>query len=143
MPRRRQLLCRLVAADHTHPGLEIDQDGSRNVPCVVALVVEDVLAVAALGRKVLKRAVLADSVLLAELLPELAANCKRIMVSISTKQKASQPRPPRKQGCSVVCARSAQRVGREGMGLTVVAALSSLDRDDFPARPSGADCGLA
>lgn len=58
----------------TYSGFEIDQDGPRNVSSVVALVEEDVFAVAALGREVLQVSVLADAMLLAELLPELAAN---------------------------------------------------------------------
>ena len=56
-------------------GLEVDQDGTRDIAGVVALVVEDILAVAALGRKVLQVPVLVDPMLLAELLPELTANC--------------------------------------------------------------------
>ena len=59
-----------------HPWLQVDQDGARDVSRVVALVVEDVLAVAALGRKVFEVAVLADSMLLAQLLPELAPDCR-------------------------------------------------------------------
>ena len=55
-------------------GLEVDEDGARDVPRVVGLVVEDVLAVAALGREVFEVAVLVYAVLLAELLPELAAD---------------------------------------------------------------------
>lgn len=58
----------------TYPWLEVDQDGSRNVSRVVTLVVKDILAVTALGRKVLKVPVLTDAVLLAKLLPELAAD---------------------------------------------------------------------
>ena len=56
-------------------GLKVDQNGARDVAGVVALIVEDVFAVAALGREVLQIPVLVDPVLLAELLPELAANC--------------------------------------------------------------------
>jgi hypothetical protein len=52
--------------------LEVEQDGARDVARVVGLVEEDVLAVAALGRKVLQVAILVDAVLEAELLPELA-----------------------------------------------------------------------
>lgn len=58
----------------THSRLEIDQDGPGNVACVVALVVEDIFAIAAFGRKVFQVPILADSVLLAELLPELTAD---------------------------------------------------------------------
>jgi hypothetical protein len=63
---------RLDAVDDAR--LEVDQDGPRDVPRVVALVVEDVFAVAAFGREVLEVAVLVYAVLLAELLPELAAD---------------------------------------------------------------------
>ena len=56
-------------------GLKVNQDGPRYITGVVALVVEYILAVAALGREVLQIPVLVDPVLLAELLPELAANC--------------------------------------------------------------------
>lgn len=59
----------------TNPRLEINENGARDVSRIVALVVEHVLPIAAFGRKVLEGTVLADSVLLAELLPELAANC--------------------------------------------------------------------
>ena len=55
-------------------GLKVNKDGSWNVASVVALVVEYIFAVAALGREVLQIPVLVDPVLLAELLPELAAN---------------------------------------------------------------------
>jgi hypothetical protein len=55
-------------------GFEIDQDRSGDIPRVVALVVEDILAVAALGCEVLEVAILVYAVLLAELLPELAAD---------------------------------------------------------------------
>ena len=58
----------------THSWLEIDQDSAGDVAGVVALVVEDILAVAALGRKVLEIPVLADAVFLAKLLPELTAD---------------------------------------------------------------------
>lgn len=44
------------------------------------LVEKDVLAVAPLGRKVLEVAILVDTVLLAELLPELAADCASVSV---------------------------------------------------------------
>lgn len=63
----------------THPRFQVDQDGPRNVSRVVALVVKHVLAVAALGGKVLEVAVLADAMFLAELLPKLAANWKEFV----------------------------------------------------------------
>ena len=56
-------------------GFEVDQDGSGDVSRVVALVIEDVFAVTAFGRKVLEVPVLVDAVLLAQLLPELATDC--------------------------------------------------------------------
>lgn len=58
----------------THSGLKIDQDGPGNVSSIVALVEEDVFAIATLSREVLQVSILADAMLLAELLPELAAN---------------------------------------------------------------------
>jgi hypothetical protein len=57
--------------------LEVEQDGARDIAGVVGLVEEDVLAVAALGRKVLQVAILVDAVLEAELLPELAPDWVR------------------------------------------------------------------
>jgi hypothetical protein len=54
-----------------HAGLEIEENGSWDVPRVVRLVEEDVLAVAAFGRKVFEVAVAVDAVLLTQLLPEL------------------------------------------------------------------------
>lgn len=65
----------VIVVGNTHPGLQVDQDRAGDVSGVVALVVEDVLAVTALGRKVLEVAILADAVFLAELLPELASDC--------------------------------------------------------------------
>ena len=58
----------------TYSWLEVDQDGAWDVPGVVALVVKDIFAIAAFGCKVLEVAVLADSVFLAKLLPELTAD---------------------------------------------------------------------
>lgn len=59
----------------THPRFEVDQDGSRNIARIVALVVEDVLAVAAFCCEVLKITILADPMFLAQLLPKLATDC--------------------------------------------------------------------
>lgn len=58
----------------TYSRLQIDQDRSGNVSCVVGLVEEDVLAIAAFSRKVLEVAILANSMFLAKLLPKLASN---------------------------------------------------------------------
>ena len=58
----------------TYSRFKINQDCSWDVACVVALVVENVLTVTALSRKVLEVSVLADPVLLAKLLPKLTAN---------------------------------------------------------------------
>lgn len=58
----------------TYSRLEIDQDGSWNISRVVALVEEDVFSVGAFCCKILEIAVLPNAVLLAKLLPELAAN---------------------------------------------------------------------
>jgi len=57
-----------------HPRLQIQQNGARDVARIVGLVEEDILAVAALGRKVLEVAVAIDAVFLAQLLPELLAD---------------------------------------------------------------------
>jgi hypothetical protein len=59
---------------NTYARLEIYQDRSRDVTCVVRLVEKDVLSIAAFSREVLKVSILADSVFLAKLLPELASN---------------------------------------------------------------------
>ena len=66
----RELLLHVVQ----HPRLQVHQQRTRDVLLVVGLVEEDVLAVAALDRKVLEDAVLADAVLGAQLLPELHPN---------------------------------------------------------------------
>jgi hypothetical protein len=58
----------------THARLQVDQDSSRNVAGVVALVIKYVFSVAAFRRKVLEVPILADAMLLAQLLPELAAD---------------------------------------------------------------------
>jgi hypothetical protein len=57
-----------------HPWLEIEENGAWDVPRVVRLVEEDVLAVATFGRKVFEVAVAVDAVLLTQLLPELLPN---------------------------------------------------------------------
>lgn len=62
----------------TYTRFEVDQDCSRNIAGVIALVVEDVFPVTALGREILEVAILADSVFLTKLLPELTANCSRM-----------------------------------------------------------------
>jgi hypothetical protein len=61
-------------AHSTYPRLKINQNCSWNISCIITLVVEDVFAVAALGRKVFEVAISPDAVLLAELLPKLASN---------------------------------------------------------------------
>jgi hypothetical protein len=58
----------------THSWLQVYQDRSWDVPRVVALVVKHIFPVPALCRKVFEVPVSSDAVLLAELLPELAAN---------------------------------------------------------------------
>jgi hypothetical protein len=58
----------------TYSWFEVDQDGPWDVARVVALVVEDIFAIATLGRKILEVPVLTDAVLLAKLLPELTAD---------------------------------------------------------------------
>lgn len=57
-------------------GLEVDQDRSRDISGVVALVEKDIFAVTALGRKVLEVSILTDSVFLTQLLPKLAADLR-------------------------------------------------------------------
>jgi hypothetical protein len=59
----------------THPRFQIDQNSSGNISRVVALVIKDIFAVTTLGREVLEVSILADTMFLAELLPELASNC--------------------------------------------------------------------
>ena len=71
--------------------LEVDQDGPGDVSGVVALVEEDVLAVAALARKVLEVAILVDAVFLAKLLPELAANYGIDKTSSAHRRHAEPP----------------------------------------------------
>lgn len=53
---------------------QVDQNRAGDVSRVVALVVENVLAVTALGRKVLEISITADAMFLAKLLPELASD---------------------------------------------------------------------
>ena len=55
-------------------GLEVDKDGPGDIAGIVALVVEDIFAVAAFGREVLEIPILVDPMFLAELLPKLTAN---------------------------------------------------------------------
>lgn len=63
-----------ISFHRTYSRFQINQDGSGDVSRVVALVVEDIFAVAALGRKIFEVSVLADAVFLTELLPELASD---------------------------------------------------------------------
>lgn len=107
---------RLDAVDDAR--LEIDQDGARDVARVIALVVKDVLAVAALGGKVLEIAVLVDAVLLAELLPELAANLNARALYVS-----------RDSFRTSTCIAGNGKGGKR----TAVTALPRLDCDDLPA----------
>lgn len=55
-------------------GFQVDEDCPWDVPCVVALVEEDVFPVTALRRKILEVSILPNAVFLAKLLPELASN---------------------------------------------------------------------
>lgn len=68
------MLVRKLVGSVAHTRLQIDEDGPRDVAGVVALVVEDILPVTALGCEVLQVTVLTDSMLLTQLLPELASN---------------------------------------------------------------------
>jgi hypothetical protein len=54
-----------------HTRLKVDEQRTRDVLLVVGLVEEDVLAIAAVRRKVLEDAILADAVLKAQLLTAL------------------------------------------------------------------------
>jgi hypothetical protein len=56
-------------------GLEVEEDGAGDVVLVVSLVKKDILAVAALGGKVLEGAVAGDAVFRAEFLPEFVSDC--------------------------------------------------------------------
>jgi len=89
-----------------HSRLEIEEDGARDVARVVGLVEEDILAVAAFGRVGCEITILIDAVFLAELLPELGADCA---VSVMVDQSFGAVR------------------------LTAVTALAGLERDDFAA----------
>jgi hypothetical protein len=100
---------RLDAIDDAR--FEVEEDGARDVAGVVGLVEEDVFAVAALGREVGEVAVLVDAVFLAELLPELAADCARESVGV------------------VWCGGCLE-------GLTAVTALAGLERDDLAGEGS-------
>lgn len=71
------------ARGETYSRFQVYQDRSRDVSCIVTLVVEHVLAVAALGRKLLEVAISSDSMLLAELLPELASNYVAMLAVLS------------------------------------------------------------
>jgi hypothetical protein len=57
-----------------HSRFEIEENGAGNVARVVGLVEENILAIAAFGRKVLEVAVSVDAVLLTQLLPKLLAD---------------------------------------------------------------------
>lgn len=59
----------------TYSWLQVYQDRSWDISRIVALVVKHVLSISALCREILEVAVLVDTMLLAELLPKLAANC--------------------------------------------------------------------
>lgn len=58
----------------TYSWFEINQDRARDIARIIGLVEEDVLAITALCGKVLEVAILTDTMLLAELLPELTSN---------------------------------------------------------------------
>lgn len=103
----------------TNPWLEVDQYCSGNVSRVVTLVVENVFAVATLGREIFEIAVLTDAVLLAKLLPELTPNLWATLKSAISAQAGR-----------LVGVLDAMYAG----SLTAVAALASLDRNDFPAQ---------
>lgn len=57
-----------------HPGLQVQQHGPRDVVLIIGLVEKDVLAVRALGGELLHDALGADTMLGAQLFPELEPN---------------------------------------------------------------------
>ena len=69
----------LAAAQHSAPGLQVDEAGAGDVALVICLVEENVFAVAALlrGGIPVHDAVVVDAVLAAQLLPELGADLQR------------------------------------------------------------------
>jgi hypothetical protein len=83
------------------------------------LVEEDVLAIPTFGREILEISILIDPMLLAQLLPELTANY------VTYSSASAQLRLCRKL---------------EDSSRTIVAALASLDRDDFSVRGSAHLC---
>jgi hypothetical protein len=48
----------------TYSRFQVDENGSRDVACIVGLVEEDVLAITTFGRKVLEVAILTDTMFL-------------------------------------------------------------------------------
>lgn len=93
-----------VSTLSTYTWLQVDQDGTGDVARIVTLVVKDILPIAPFRGKVLQIAVPTDAVLLAELLPKLAANCKekqhtsassRIVVGIP---RSTRPLPSVERG---------------------------------------------
>lgn len=65
-----------------HPGLKVEENGAWNVASIVRLIEEDIFSVAALCRKVFEVAVLVDTVLLTQLLPELLADAVAALASL-------------------------------------------------------------
>ena len=88
------------------------------------LIEEDVLAISALGCKLLQVPILADAVLEAQLLPELAANCRLVLAESAGMYGYWRG----VWWCGAVLMEEAWR----GTQHTVVAALAGLDGDDFP-----------
>lgn len=107
-------------------GFEVDQNRSWYVSGIVALVVKDILAIAAFGRKVLEVPILVDPVLLAQLLPELAPN----LVCVSLCSTSSY----RGMGIFVCSEGGGARSDRMAWLLTAVAALAGLNCDNFSVK---------
>jgi hypothetical protein len=61
-----------------YAGLQIEENGSRYVSCVVGLVEEDIFAIASLCRKLFEVSILIDAMLNTQLPPELRADCEMI-----------------------------------------------------------------
>ena len=94
----------------THTRFQVDQDRSGDISRVIRLVEKYILPVTALCRELFQVAILTYAMFLAELLPELTSNY--IIFS---------------------CQNATERLKEYmwGLGLTAVAALACLNRDDF------------
>jgi hypothetical protein len=69
-------------SSYTYAGFQVDQNSPRDVSRVIRLIEEHIFPVSALCRKVLEIPILAYTMLLAQLLPELTTNCSETPISI-------------------------------------------------------------